>query len=332
VLTDGDAFAAPCYYPEQLGNFRGKKMNKTVDVVIPTFRPDERVLKLLKSLLEQSYPVDHILIVNTQKEHWNGKIDGMSEKIIVEHIEKQEFDHGATRHRALLMSRADVVVFMTQDALPADRELTEKLMKAMENREVGAAYARQLPAQDCGFIERYTRNFNYPSQSRVKGREDIKELGIKTYFCSNVCAAYDRKIYLEMGGFEKHTIFNEDMIMAARMIKAGYKVAYAADAQVIHSHNYSGIRQLHRNFDLAVSQADHPEIFQTVSSEGEGIRLVKKTAAYLAVRRPWLLPKLIWQSGCKYLGFWLGKRYRRLPRALVLKLTMNKEYWNQKLS
>ena len=42
-------------------------MNKTVDVVIPTFHPDEKLCTLLKSLLEQKYPVGHILIMNTQQ-------------------------------------------------------------------------------------------------------------------------------------------------------------------------------------------------------------------------------------------------------------------------
>ena len=32
-----------------------------------------------------------------------------------------------------------------------------------------------------------------------------------------------------------HTIFNEDMIYAAGVIQAGYAIAYAADAKVIHS-------------------------------------------------------------------------------------------------
>lgn len=77
------------------------------------------------------------------------------------------------------------------------------------------------------------------------------------------------------------TIFNEDMIFAAGMIQKGYSLAYCADARVIHSHNYSGLEQLHRNFDLAVSQADHPEIFQNVPSEKEGMRLVIDTARYL---------------------------------------------------
>ena len=73
------------------------------------------------------------------------------------------------------------------------------------------------------------------------------------------------------GGFCKKTIFNEDMILAGHMINAGYKVAYVAEARVIHSHNYTGMQQFHRNFDMAVSQAEHPEVFDGIKSENEGI-------------------------------------------------------------
>ena len=108
----------------------------------------------------------------------------------------------------------------------------------------------------------------------------------------------------------------------------GYAVAYAADAKVIHSHNYSAREQFRRNFDLGVSQADHPEVFSVVQSEGEGIRLVKQTAGYLLKkRRGTLLPKLIWVSGLKYMGFFMGKRYKKLPEGLVRLCTMNKNYW-----
>ena len=109
-------------------------------------------------------------------------------------------------------------------------------------------------------------------------------------------------------------------------------MAYAADARVIHSHNYTAMEQFHRNFDLAVSQTDHPEIFQGIASEGEGMRLVKKTAGYLMKKRYYLLlPKLIWQSGWKYLGYRAGKSYRHLPKKLVLKFTSDKSYWGKRI-
>lgn len=193
------------------------------------------------------------------------------------------------------------------------------------------AYARQLADKDCGLAERYTRSFNYPDQSRVKTRADLKELGIKTFFASNVCCAYDREKFWFQGGFTDKTIFNEDMIFAGRaVLEDDYAVAYVAEARVVHSHNYGCMAQFHRNFDLAVSQADHPELFSAVRSESEGIRLVKQTARYLVKqRRPWLVPGMFVKSGFKYLGYRVGKCYRLLPRALVLRCTMNKEYWSR---
>ncbi len=267
--------------------------------------------------------------MNTGEEDWDEQIGMLSDKIVVEHLEKQGSTMEAPGIGRYKKSSADIVICMTQDAMPKDRSLVGSLVESFDDTEVKAAYARQLPARDCGVIECYTREFNYPEQSRIKRKEDLPALGIKTYFCSNVCAAYDRKTYLELGGFVRHTIFNEDMIFAAGLIGHGYAVAYTADARVVHSHNYSGIQQLRRNFDLAVSQAQHPEIFADVPSEGEGIRMVKQTAGYLLRKRPYLIPKLIWQSGCKYLGFRLGRRYERLPKGMVMKLTMNRDYWSR---
>ena len=123
---------------------------------------------------------------------------------------------------------------------------------------------------DCHIVEQYTRQFNYPEQSCVKTKADIPTLGIKTFFCSDVCAAYRRDLFEELGGFESPVIFNEDMFFAANAIEHGYGVAYAADAKVVHSHNYTMRQQFHRNFDLAVSQKQHPEIFEQVSSEAGG--------------------------------------------------------------
>lgn len=151
---------------------------------------------------------------------------------------------------------------------------------------------------------------------------------MKTFFCSNVCAAYNRKIFDELGGFVKHTIFNEDMIYAARAIEAGYGVAYAAQAKVYHSHDLGYMEQLHRNFDLGVSQAQHPEIFGVYPSESEGIRYVRQLIRHLngaGLKRK--IPHLILQSGFKYIGYWCGKHYGRLPRRLVIAMSSSKEYW-----
>ena len=304
--------------------------NYKIDVIIPTYKPDEKVVMLLQRLLKQTYPINEIHIVDTETGIFPEKIYSLSEKIKVTKVTKAEFDHGGTRAKAADMSSAEILVFMTQDAMPLNDHVLEKLVFSFKDEKVAAAYARQVADSSCGVIEQYTRQFNYPSEGIVKSYEDVARLGIKAYFCSNVCAAYRKNVYDEIGGFVKRTIFNEDSIMAANMLKAGYSVAYAADAKVLHCHNYNCIQQFKRNFDLAVSQADHPEIFRDVKSESEGIRLVKDTAKYLCKKgKPWLVCSLFLNSGCKYMGYLAVKNYQKLPEWMILKFTSNKEYWKR---
>ncbi len=300
----------------------------TTDVLIPVYRPGKQLTVLLNSLKEQNYPIHKIILMNTEKQYFPKGLDGKYENMEVHHLTKEEFDHGGTRDRGIRLSDADVVICMTQDALPADKFLIENLLKPFSDSGIWAAYARQLPAENCREVERYTRGFNYPKESRIKGKEDLPELGIKTFFCSNVCAAWRRDQYLALGGFAKKTIFNEDMILAGSLIQQGGQIAYCADAKVIHSHNYSALQQFHRNFDLAVSQTMHPEIFSGIRSESEGIRLVKKSMRHcLRIGKPWLIFQVITQSAGKFLGYRLGQQYRSLPRNILLWCTMNQSFW-----
>ncbi len=308
-----------------------------VTVLIPTFRPDRKLNELLRRLSKQTMLPSRVLLMNTVEGDEDGQLtDSVDEfrdcfpVLSVFHVDRKEFDHGGTRHLGMSFADTELVLCMTQDAIPKDRHLISSLAKWFDDPLVAAAYGRQLAAKGCSPEERFTRSFNYPETSRVKSKEDLEELGIKTFFCSDVCAMWRRETYFEMGGFERRTIFNEDMILAGKMIRAGYRVVYDADAQVWHSHSYSCVKQLKRNFDLGVSQAEHPEVFSMASSTGEGIKMVKQNAAWLlrsgnVIR----IPKLILDSGCKYIGYFLGKRYRKLPRKLILKLTDNRTYWDK---
>lgn len=303
--------------------------NKTVDVIIPAYHPGKEFATLIKRLEKQSVPIHRIIVMNTEESMWNKEWEKLSDVMEIHHLAKSEFDHGGTRAQAAELSDADVMIFMTQDAMPADRELLAELLKALEQDEnIAAAYARQLPNAECSFVERYTRAFNYPDRSVVKTKEDMDQYGVKTFFCSNVCAAYKKDIYQKQGGFVRRTIFNEDMIYAGGLIQAGYGIAYAAEAKVIHSHNYNCMQQFHRNFDLGVSQAEHPEIFEGVPSEGEGMRLVKKTLSHLVRSgKIWLIPGFVLQCAGKYAGYLAGKNFRRLPKKFVLWCTMSPNYW-----
>jgi rhamnosyltransferase len=318
----------------------------SVDVIVPTCDPDEKFHRLMRMLRCQTYPVNKIIIMNTgtalpEEEHFRKHLQqenagGHVPLMEVNHLRPEDFDHGGTRNAGAACSDAEICLFITQDAVPENEYLIERLIAPICQTRIGqpvvaVSYARQLPDEDCRPVERFTRIFNYPAESRIKTRKDLGTLGIKTFFASNVCAAYRMDVFRSRGGFEEKTIFNEDMIYAGHLVKMGYAVAYAADARVIHSHNYSNAEQFHRNFDLAVSQKQHPEVFEGIRSESEGIRLVKRTAGYLTRQgKAYLIPGLVVTSGCKYLGYCLGKRYDRLPPSLVRRLSWNKRYWGSR--
>lgn len=306
-----------------------------IDVIIPVYRPGKELFSLLDKLEGQSLPVHEIILMNTEESYFSeltGDQAGFRQRypnVRVHHLKKTEFDHGGTRRRGVELARGEVFLCMTQDAMPVDSFLVERLVENLSG-DAAAAYARQLPGPDSSELERASRRFNYPETSVKKRAEDLEALGVKTFFCSNVCAAYRRDVYEELGGFAEHAIFNEDMLYAAAAVRVGYAVAYVAEAQVIHSHNYTNLMQLRRNFDLGVSQADHPEVFGAVVSEREGKKLVRETWRYLCKeKRRRCFPGFCLQCGFKYAGYVLGKHYRRLPRGWILKITTNKEYWNR---
>lgn len=308
---------------------------KRVDVIIPVYKPDKKLFSLLDMLAKQTVAPGRVILVNTEKKYFDlliseEELKKRYQNTEVYHITKEEFDHGKTRNLGAGLSDAPYFVMMTDDAVPADEHLLEQLLTPFADGQVGMTYARQLPAEDCGVIERYTRAFNYPPKSREKSASDLTQMGIKTFFASNVCACYRKEMFEMLGGFVDKTIFNEDMIYARKLIDHEGKIVYAAKALVYHSHNYSGIEQLRRNFDLGVSHAEYKTVFSGLSTESEGVRLVKQTCGYLCkIRKPWMILKLVWQSGCKYIGYFLGKRYGKLPMGMVKSLSMNKEYWNK---
>lgn len=306
-----------------------------IDVIIPTYKPGKEFLTLLDRLNEQTVKPGKIILMNTNADDLHRLISDEELKrrypnVTIFHLSKKEFDHGRTRHEGVLFSDAQYFVCMTQDAIPADRELIEELVKAFESDDkLAVSYARQIPRTDCNPEELYARKFNYPVYSVRKTQEDVDKLGIKTYFCSNVCAMYKRSIYDKMGGFIRKAIFNEDMIYAGTVLKAGYATRYVPGAGVIHSHNYTCLQQFHRNFDIGVSQKEHPEIFAGLSNESEGAKMVKGTIRYLRdVHKTIRIPYYILIVASRYVGFRLGKMYKQLPKGFVKTCSLNKGYWN----
>ena len=299
-----------------------------IDLIIPTYKPGDKFQESLKRLALQTRKPDRIILVNTEAEFFDEEMITPYDNVEVHHIKKEEFDHGKTRdYGASLAKEADILMFMTDDAIPKDKYMVENLIKAFDDPIVTAAYGRQMADPEKNYIEYYTRIFNYPLESRVKNKRGSGYSWDQNIFLFKCMQCLSKTEYDAMGGFEHKTIFNEDMIMASKMIEDRKAVAYQADARVWHWHDYKAIQQLHRNFDLAVSQVDHGGLFLKVRSESEGVKWLSQRSSIFSKRKLYLIPKYVIDTGFKLIGYKLGRNYKKLPKWMVLKLTMNQTYW-----
>lgn len=295
---------------------------------IPTLNAGENAAILAAAIASQSLQPDTVLIIDS------GSHDGTVETFRgagarIHSLDRREFNHGGTRQLgADKLVDADLIIYLTQDAIPADPLSFEQLIRCFDDPETGAAFGRQLPRREAGHVEAHARMFNYPDAGRITTLGDRAALGIKTVFFSNSFAAYRRADLLAAGGFPSHLIMGEDTYVAAKMLLAGKKVAYCAEAAVFHSHDYSLMEEFRRYFDTGVLHSREPWIREKFGGAGgEGWRFLKSETRYLLARNPLLLPSALVRTSLKLLGFRLGLQERSIPLGLKRRLSMFRPFW-----
>lgn len=276
-----------------------------VSIIIPTLNAGKDLNRLLSGLMRQNYPIHEILIVDSASDDETSEICKSYDKVSFFPIPRSEYDHGRTRDIALRRSCGDVIVFLTQDAIPADSSFLDCLIAPLQDERVAVSIGRQLPKWDATKTEALVRKFNYPEVSSIRSAQDIPRLGIKAFFSSDSCAAYRRDAYLQLGGFDYPLRSNEDMLYAAKALQNGYYIAYAADAKVYHSHNFSLREQYTRNYLQGYEMERHRMLLCNVPINTEGILLVKTVSkALLREKRI----KDLFSFGLDCTARWLGNR------------------------
>lgn len=245
-------------------------------------------------------------------------------------IERRNFNHGGTRNLGRSLVQAEILVYMTQDAVPTTPDFLKHLTKPFADTEVALTYGRQLPRVGASPLESFPRLFNYPNTNLVKSKADIPRLGIKTFFCSDSFCAYRTSAWDAVEGFPERTLTWEDQHIAARLIAKDYKIAYAADAQVYHSHSYTLKEEFQRYFDTGAFLKKESWMREMVGqAEGEGMRLLKEQILYLKdTQNMHLIPYSLITTAVKYMGYRTGMLESSLPLNLKRAFSQQKYFWN----
>ncbi len=301
-----------------------------VSVVIPTYNAGPQFSSLLELLSRQT--LQHELIIID-----SASTDGTQEIAVkwgasLHCIKKKDFNHGATRNLGLELSTSEEVIFMTQDAIPVSSTSLATLVSALDsNSTIDMAYGRQIPYDETGVFGKFARITNYPETSVIKNLDLIPKMGIKTCSCSNSFAVYRKKPTLGIGGFPEAIILGEDVSVAAKFILAGRAVAYCAEAEVYHSHDYSIVDEFKRYFDIGVfHKAQYTLLKHFSAAESEGWDYLIKELKYLIVNKHiTLIPVQIIRTFAKYTGYKLGLLNQKLPNTLKRSVSMHKSFWEK---
>jgi rhamnosyltransferase len=299
----------------------------SLNVVVPTLNAAKDWPLFAPALLSCVSP-DQVLIVDSES---------TDETVALAHaagfrvcsVAKKQFNHGGTRLMAAqMLSSAEILVYMTQDAVLAGPTALANLVAPFKDPDVAAACGRQLPRVGAKAIEAHARLFNYPPTSDVRSLASRERLGIKTIFLSNSLAAYRRSALMKLGGFPINVIFGEDTVVAARLLLAGYKVAYAADACAYHSHSYTVLQEFKRYFDIGVLHSRERWLLDEFGrTTGEGKRFILSELRYLREKDASQIPSALVRDGVKYIGYRLGQAEAWMSLYLKRRLSMHPGFW-----
>ena len=170
--------------------------NMTIDIICPLYQAEQYIESLHTSLQKQrNVKINTIQYILTKSTDNSEKI--LKEKQLrYEVIEKRDFSHSLVREKAAMKSKADIICFISQDIIIENDYWLEKLVQPIIEKEAEATYSRQLTKFNN--IEKYTREYNYPNISSIKGKKDIPGLGLKTFFFSDASSAIRTDIFLKL--------------------------------------------------------------------------------------------------------------------------------------
>lgn len=283
-----------------------------IDIVCPVYKGYDYLNSLYNSFYEQKKvkinKIVFALTLSGEEDDIKIKEFAREKGITIFEVKKDEFSHSLTREEAIKKyCTSDIVVMISQDVKLTNNNVFYNLVKSIENKETVYNYARQICTNDT--IEKYIRNKNYPEQSYIVSKENIEKMQLMAFFASDACSAYDRNVFIKLGGYGGYDVMmNEDQLYSKIILDAGYKKKYCADAIVEHSHKYK-LKQLYNRYYQTGKFYKQVKVFDEYKSTDSGLKL----ALYVlkeALKKFDIKVLLRWlpDMAARYIGMKAGKK------------------------
>lgn len=305
--------------------------NQIISLIIPTLNAEKYLEKLLDIINAQTVKPDEIIIIDSESDDRTVELCKKYNTVKVIEIKRMNFDHGGTRNQAFRAATGDIVLMLSQDVTPISKNYIETLIRPLlEDEKCAACSGRQIAYEEASDREKLTRMFNYKSDSLTWDEKNITQMGIKAFFLSDCCAAYKKSAVLKVGMYKEPCLANEDMILVSKLLNAGYRIAYASDAEVYHSHDYTLKKQYKRNFDIGAGMDIDKEYFKDIRSESEGAKMASFVITHL-LQRGHVFSAIYFCADCavRLKAHRDGRKWEKLSKKKLASRTSNIAYWKK---
>ena len=297
-------------------------MKPKVSIFIPTKNPGPDFSIVLERIFDQKEKNLEVIIVDSGSMDQTLEIAAKYPAELV-NIKPEEFGHGRTRNLALKYSKADYIVFLTQDAIPANEFWLINLLRNFSDKKIAGVFSRQIPRKEAKEIQRFFYMYYFPDNKIIRPKREYNS--IQNRFFSNVSSCIKKDV-LQKCCFSDTILTTEDQEWAKRVTDLGYQTVYEPKSVVIHSHNHKLVYIFKEYFDSAsalseITKQEYLE-FQNGSRKyfyNEFMHVLQRKPTELLY---WLITNIV-----KIPGIFFGLKQKKLPLSWKRNLSLQKNYW-----
>jgi rhamnosyltransferase len=293
-----------------------------ISVVIPTKNGEKWIGECLEAVHSQQ-GVGQVEVVLVDSGSTDGTLDiARRYPVRIVEIPAGAFHHARTRNYAATLTAGKYLVFLSQDAVPANNSWLRTMLQNFDNGAVGAVYGRQVPKAGSTQERHDALSTMYGSERVVKDASTKQSLGYRYYHFSDANAAIRKEVW-EATRFPEELKVFEDLGIAKRILDAGWNIVYEPEASVVHSHNHSTVELFKRYFDIGYTfqrlgiwneltqNSMMKEVKKLVRKKLQRNRNGVRSTAVGGIRT----------DIAKSAGFWLGVHEKYLPFAVKRRMS-----------
>ena len=241
-----------------------------VSVVIPGKNSSDTIRQCIESVVNQSYRNLEVIYVD------NNSLDNSIEiasEYPIKVIAEPRSGSFIARNTGARNASGEILVFIDSDCI-AEEEFVERLVKTIiEGKEVSCMGSIQS-AEDNKWSAIEQKTFDNLITA-IKKRDYVS-----IAYTGNL--AIKKSVFDELRGFDENIFWAADIEFSLRLIKAGYKIRYVADAKVKHFHRTSIVTIFRRKFQQGFwTSRIYAKNGGEPSEYGRMIREIRKSLGFL---------------------------------------------------